>query len=380
MAKVTLFENDCLKAIPMLEENSIDAVITDPPYGLKFMNKSWDYQIPNADLWREVLRVMKPGAHLLCFGGTRTSHRIACEIEDAGFEIRDCVMWLYGSGFPKSHDVSKALDRAAGVERQIIGTVKGKGGQNLNCLARVDGNDSLEARGCGAFGQGAKQNDIDIPVTAPATKAARQWQGWGTALKPAWEPIFVARKPLIGTVAVNVLAHGVGALNIDGCRIDRGSRAVGATDLGRWPANVTHDGSDEVMEAFARFGELRARGNTSPTKRRQSSGVWAHNGSAFGVGEDGPSDPGDTGTAARFFYCAKASAKDRAGSKHPTVKPIALMRYLCRLVTQPDGTILDPFAGSGTTGQAAIEEGFNAILIEKEAQYCEDIRNRLGIR
>jgi site-specific DNA-methyltransferase (adenine-specific) len=266
---------------------------------------------------------------------------MACAIEDAGFEIRDQIGWAYGTGFPKSLDVSKAIDKAAGAEREVIG-VAGKSGSARSCMA-------------GDFAGG------EYMATAPATEAARQWQGWGTALKPAWEPIVVARKPLIGTVAENVLAHGTGGLNIDGCRIetadnlnggayaktsdknaaDASSFAMGAAagefvqPTGRWPANLIHDGSDEVLSLFP-------------------------NG------------------AARFFYCSKASRADRGkGNTHQTVKPTDLMRYLCRLVTPPGGLVLDPFTGSGSTGKAAILEGFQFIGFEKDPEHAETARRRM---
>lgn len=321
-----------------IEDNSVDAIVTDPPYGLSFMGKRWDYDVPSVEIWAECLRVLKPGGHLLAFAGTRTQHRMAVRIEDAGFEIRDLIMWCYGSGFPKSLDVSKQIDKAAGAEREVIGPgrwnhVKGDNETQADCLIRP----------------GGKHME-----TAPATDAARQWQGWGTALKPALEPITVARKPLVGTVSENVLQHGTGALNIDGCRVgylpgervqtfwnNRGGATINAAEgqgtkprtgenaydpsKGRWPANLIHDG-----EAAA---DLLA-------------------------------------DAARFFYCAKASKSDRgAGNSHPTVKPTDLMRYLCRLVTPPGGLVLDPFMGSGSTGVAAQLEGFRFTGIEREAAY-----------
>jgi len=290
--------------------------VTDPPYGLSFMGKGWDHGVPGVEFWAEAMRVAKPGAHLLAFGGTRTYHRLACAIEDAGWEVRDCVMWVYGSGFPKSLDVSKAIDKAAGAKREVVGSA----------------------------------------VTAPATDDARKWQGWGTALKPAWEPIIVARKPLVGTVAASVLEHCTGAINVDGCRIGMmtqeeiarsgrsttGMFAKGGLDWsrsgkepqGRWPANFIHDGSEEA---------------TAPM-----------------------------GEAARYFYCAKASKADRGeGNSHPTVKPTELMRYLCRLVTPPGGVVLDPFMGSGSTGKAASLESFRFIGIEREAEYAEIARHRI---
>ncbi len=304
------------------------------------------------------------------------------------------------SGFPKSHDVSKAIDKAAGAEREIVGTGKGKGGQNLNVLARTDGADDPSAKGCGAYGQGAKQETIDIPITAPATDDAQQWEGWGTALKPAFEPIVVARKPLIGTVAQNVLEYGTGGINIDGCRIELadsdplqngvrheeraldtgdsdtkwGFKAVDrAPGLGRWPANLIHDGSDEVLECFPEANGQLAFTSTRDTQR---AGINTYGKMGRPSESTEPRVELDK-SAARFFYCAKASKKDRAGSTHPTVKPIALMRYLCRLVTPPNGTLLDPFAGSGSTGQAALEEGFSITMIEQSEDYVNHIKTRM---
>jgi DNA modification methylase len=350
---IRLMKGDCLERLRELADNSVDSIVTDPPYGLSFMGKKWDYDVPSVEVWEECLRVLKPGGHLLAFAGTRTQHRMAVRIEDAGFEIRDMIAWVYGSGFPKSHNL--------------------KG----------------------------------------------EWQGWGTALKPALEPITVARKPLIGTVAANVLEHGTGAINVDGCRVEHGDtlpkmsgKAIlgGSSDgwdrpwksdmeglarrkssadlaiekanaLGRWPANLIHDGSEEVLELF-------------PKEKDKS--------------------------AARFFYCAKTSKRDRdegcegmeekekqtrnsygdqseyespdgasrqgnkgtsiAHNNHPTVKPTDLMRYLCRLVTPPNGVVLDPFMGSGSTGKAAIIEGFRFIGIEREEEYMKIAEARIRAR
>ena len=417
---VRFFHADNIAALRTLADNSVDAVVTDPPYGLGkepdaaamlrdwlteghhdvansggFMGKEWDAFVPQPKLWTEVYRVLKPGGHVLAFAGTRTQDLMALGLRLAGFEIRDMAAWVFGSGFPKSLDVSKAIDKAAGAEREVIGTAKGKGGENVNKFSRVGGNDADDAKGCGAYGQGVKQVTIDIPVTAPATEEARRWEGWGTALKPALEPITVARKPLEGTVAQNVLAYGTGAINIDTCRVEptgesrprvneasqeRRYTENGGTNFaakpgvrggapnGRHPANLIHDGSDEVMAAFAAFGEKKSC--MSPSAARSPGTILSGSRTQGNL-------PMDSGTAARFFYCAKATKADRDGSKHPTVKPIALMRYLVRLVTPPGGVVLDPFAGSGTTGQAAVEEGFDAILIEREAEYAEDIRHRL---
>ena len=362
-----IIHGDCLDVLRAMPDASVDAVVTDPPYGLSFMGKKWDYDVPGTDVWAECLRVLKPGGHLLAFAGTRTQHRMCVRIEDAGFEIRDMIAWVYGSGFPKSLDVSKAIDKAAGAEREVVGFKKaGMGSGKTFGMLQSEGENS------------------QAPATVPATVPAMQWSGWGTALKPAMEPITVARKPITGTVAENVQEWGTGALNIDGTRIGTriGTRtaSTGAvvshnvamsganygrvpvgTTIGRWPANLIHDGSDEVVAGFP--GE-------------------------------------DSGSASRFFYVPKASKADRedgvagvAGvgalrdggreseprkNHHPTVKPTALMQYLCRLVTPPGGTVLDPFTGSGSTGKAAILEGFNFIGIEREAEYVEIARARIA--
>jgi site-specific DNA-methyltransferase (adenine-specific) len=400
---------DCLEVMRGMDATSVDAIVTDPPYGLSFMGKDWDHGIPGVHFWVEALRVAKPGCHLLAFGGTRTFHRLACAIEDAGWEIRDCLGWMYGSGFPKSHNVSKALDREAGATRPTIGKATSWNRPDSgNCNARMN----------------VSPGEYD--VTAPATDSARQWEGWGTALKPAWEPIILARKPLDGTVAANVLKWGTGAINVDGCRVPTsdtyaypngprgntftvgqgpdGSRTDPAVSnaQGRWPANLLHDGSDEVLELFP-----QAKGNFAT--RGESK-----DGQIFGYGNDRGEEPrgfGDSGSAARFFYCAKASRKEREmgcegmpvepwvqwqtangtsgkpsslsegrhtayANRHPTVKPLALMRYLCRLVTPPAGTILDPFMGSGTTLIAAEQEGCRAVGIELNEEHCEIARRR----
>jgi site-specific DNA-methyltransferase (adenine-specific) len=467
----TLHHGDCLEVMATMADNSVDAIVTDPPYGLSFMGKNWDHGVPGEEFWREALRIAKPGAHLLAFGGTRTFHRLAVAIEDAGWEMRDTIgmphesgdrgdcpwllAWVYGSGFPKSLDVSKAIDKAAGAERAVLSsfTRSGKSG--------------------GILGQ-----DVEVTraITAPATDAARQWSGWGTALKPAWEPITMARKPLACcTVAANVLQHGTGALNVDGCRVGvestkrtcngvgqsssfdmaaSGEHRVNGSDSGRWPANLIHDGSDEVVGLFPQT--TSGSGNKSHPESNRYGGNALHRTSTLGDGNGGnktsplgrwPANlihdgsdevvglfpqtvgkigmvgntggnnriygklgrqedrqPGttDTGSAARFFYCAKASAKDRdegvagvAGgmsgrrdgsmgsitmrkNTHPTVKPTDLMRYLCRLVTPPGGIVLDPFMGSGSTGKAAILEGFQFIGIERDAEYLAIAEARIS--
>ena len=359
-----LINGNCLEKIKEMPDNSVDSIVTDPPYGLSFMGKKWDYDVPSQEIWAECLRVLKPGGYLLAFAGTRTQHRMAVRIEDAGFEIRDMIAWVYGSGFPKSLDVSKAIDKAAGAEREVVATER-----NYGVSKAEDGKQ--------AYGDYAGEWNI----TAPATPAAQQWQGWGTALKPSYEPVTVARKPLIGTVAENVLRYGTGGVNVDGCRVGTddvlsfGSRELGdgikygkrkpttegvQNPQGRWPANLIHDGSEEVLAGFP-----VTRSGGAPT-------AGDRNGNTFGEFEKrsltnhGVSE----GSAARFFYCAKASKRDRGeGNIHPTVKPTDLMRYLCRLVTPPNGVVLDPFMGSGSTGKAAMLEGFDFIGIELNADY-----------
>jgi DNA modification methylase len=383
-----LFNDDCLEKMKTLDESSVDSIVTDPPYGLSFMGKGWDHGVPGKDFWVEALRVAKPGAHLLAFGGTRTFHRLACAIEDAGWEIRDTVMWVYGSGFPKSHDVSKAIDRAAGAEREVVGT-KRLGGNAAQSTKEKGGTYASNTNSVGV-------KAINVPITAPATDAAKQWEGWGTALKPAWEPIIVARKPLIGTVAENVLKHGTGALNIDGSRIGEplpattykqpvmnggkygdsdAQRIITTVSQGRWPANVIHDGSDEVLAGFPVTTQNGYRANPSTKHNQHRNNTYGKYQDTFTVGERGFND---TGSAARFFYCAKASKADRdERNHHPTVKPTDLMRYLCRLVTPLGGLVLDPFCGSGSTGKAAMLENFKFIGIEKEAEYIEIAKARI---
>ena len=468
---VTLFHGDCIDVMRTLPDASVDSIVTDPPYGLEFMGKGWDApwietdvnvdagfkgggisatkgapsfmgstnpkcqvckgtrrgrrdgtakvavclcadggRFPNVravemrafqqwcELWAvECLRVLKPGGHLLAFGGTRTSHRLAVAVEDAGFEIRDSIAWLYGSGFPKSLDVSKAIDKAAGAERVpiLVPTKPGNLPEQAGALA------------LGATGM--------TDTSAPATPAAQQWQGWGTALKPAHEPIVVGRKPLVGTVAANVLAHGTGALNVDGCRVQYVSDAdreqtrvpvpiqhndargvyqagtgVGRTGeifepapAGRWPANVVLDGSQaDALD--------RQSGTSASTVGKQRG---AGSGDGWGMTATG-AEYDDPGGASRFFkvvgdspsdlptfrYGPKAPTherpKDGAGG-HPTVKPLDLMRWLVRLVTPPGGTVLEPFAGSGTTAEACVIEGFKCIAIEREAEYLPLIVQRL---
>ena len=427
-----LLLGDCLHWMKEMDDNSVDSIVTDPPYGLSFMGKKWDYDVPSVEVWRECLRVLKPGGHLLAFAGSRTYHRLVVNVEDAGFEIRDQIMWVYGTGFPKSLNISKAMDKAAGAEREVVGYDSSKARPNKeNYAKRTDRQPSS-----GAI-EGWKDNGATI--TEPATPEAHQWQGWGTALKPAHEPIVVARKPLIGTVAANVLEHGTGGLNIDGCRIPfqdesdlasvvnptlttqkgekhtagamtGGIRRIDAGDAkGRFPANFIHDGSDEVVSLFPVTAPSKVQPRNQAARPTQASkGAEKARTGIMGHDDNG-------GSAARFFYCAKASKSERnagleafedkksqhnaggIGRKvsvekrleqgkenapmmkniHPTVKPVKLMEYLCRLVTPPNGVVLDPFMGSGTTGIAATNEGFCFVGIEMDEEYMNIAKARI---
>lgn len=395
MALPTLFNGDALDVLPKLDGGSVDAVVTDPPYGLAFMGKEWDQYTPAGyqqwcTLWAaECLRVLKPGGYLLAFGGTRTAHRLAAGIEDAGFEVRDTITWLYGSGFPKSLDVSKAIDRAAGAEREVVGA-RPWSSPRLDPGRGVSG-----LRQAGGFAGDYEGARVDLPITAPATDDARRWQGWGTALKPASEPIVVARKPFPGTVVSNVLAYGTGALNIDGCRVAAAGRAAGTTDHGRWPPNVVLShaaagdggtGCASVCVDGCPVAELDGQSGASVSVAR----VGARPGKVVGTfgAYTGQAEVAmghsDSGGASRFFptfrYQAKAPRKERPrvdGVAHPTVKPLALMRWLVTLVTQEGGHVLDPFAGSGATVEAAIMDGYQVTAIEREADYMPLIEARL---
>ena len=463
-----LHHGDCLEVLRSMPDCSVDSIVTDPPYGLSFMGKKWDYDVPSVEVWAECLRVLKHGGHLLAFAGTRTQHRMAVRIEDAGFEIRDMIAWVYGSGFPKSLDVSKAIDkmdaaqeqqarryrftewvRSTGITSKQIdeATQTNMGGhyttaasqpaimtrEHLEACRHLLGEvptwveeeadiRSVESKNfaerevvgkkivngeegtAGGYQNGiasVRGSDISIQrqinITAPATDAAKQWEGWGTALKPALEPITVARKPLVGTVAENVLQYGTGAINVDGGRVGAeggttkgnppkgasngiyGHGINGACDIiplsaGRWPANFIHDGSEEVVALFpmTTSGAI-PKGKFKKESKNSIYGEYAER-------ENKERIVFDSGSAARFFYCAKASKADRGENHHPTVKPTDLMRYLCRLVTPPSGIVLDPFNGSGSTGCAAVLEGFQYIGIEREAEYIAISEKRIQAR
>lgn len=457
---VDIIHGDCIERMRELPDNSIDSIVTDPPYGLSphsteevaaclsawlkgdlyipkktkkgFMGRSWDAWVPGPEVWREALRVLKPGGHALIFAGTRSMDLMMMAVRLAGFEIRDSIgsahdggnvdqpglmAWVYGSGFPKSLDVSKSIDKMLGAEREVVGRRKHP--------TLIDQEKVAEFAGA-AHGDNSWNREWDI--TAPATSEAEKWSGWGTSLKPAWEPIIIARKPLDGTVAENILKHGVGGINIDACRVPIDADAD-ATQLrtmnrskrdaddgwgmssvsgdspqvvredGRFPANVIHDGSGGVLSGFPLAPGQIAKSSTSDTQRTGQNcyGEMAR-------GSNGQVPRKDAGSAARFFYCAKASPSERHagldrrghqfkhgstlrtiengnvekhGNHHPTVKPVALLRYLLRLITPQGGVYLDIFAGSGSLGVAGIEEGFDGILIEQEKDFVEIAKARV---
>lgn len=404
---------ECLRDLP---DNEFDALLCDPPYGFSFMGKKWDYDVPSVDMWREAYRVLKPGAPLLAFGGARTFHRIAIGIEDAGFELRDCLMWLYGKGFPKSQNIGLAIDKAAGAMRQVVGT------RTLTGNAAI----STKEKG-GTYGvQVGSVPAKEVAVTAAATPLAQQWDGYGTALKPAWEPIILARKPLIGTMVENIAAWGVGGLAINACRIDRSAddvsgmsganyaRSAKPDADGRWPANLLldedaaaaldaqgpHTKSVKFGKGKNRDADFMADGYVLPLRNRTAGGYV------------------DSGGPSRFFYTAKVSTKERetgceslplrsvgevtggreeesagldspragagrgggARNHHPTLKPIALTRWLASLILPPreDATLLVPFSGAGSEIIGALQAGWGQVFgIEGEAEYIEIAHARI---
>ncbi len=379
---IDLRTGDCLKVLRTMPANSIDSIVTDPPYGLKFMGKKWDYDVPSVEIWAECLRVLKPGGYLLAFAGTRTQHRMCCRIEDAGFEIRDMIAWVYGSGFPKSLDVSKAIESGGGPE--AIRRMQMGESYKPSKRGRVNYDHGGGSAMNGATGQ-----------FSPATDAAKHWDGWGTALKPALEPITMARKPLIGTVAENVLTHGTGGINVGGCRVGSDGGGTHCTNRsasgkclghgnagrstsgetfhgpdssgGRWPANLIHDGETECFGDFARFFYCA---KASKHDRNEGLEAFPTIANTEIVGRDADS---------AGINNARAGAGRTSGAKnpHPTVKPTELMRYLCRLVTPKGGIVLDPFMGSGSTGKAAKLEKFRFIGIELDEQFVKIAKARI---
>jgi DNA modification methylase len=422
-ATFNLLLGDCLERLKELPDKSIDSIVTDPPYGLSkqpdmvevlthwlsgeeykhnskgFMGKEWDSFVPGPSIWKECYRVLKPGGHMVAFFGTRTYDIGVLAIRLAGFEIRNQLAWIFAQGFPKSRDISKDVDRLGGFDREVIGKSKAPG------MAKSNVDNGQQTRTTYEFDK----------LGGPVSDAAKQWEGWGTDLKPAMEPIVLARKPLEGTIAQNVLKHGVGGINIDGCRVEtneskersheksqsndyskdgnttftsKAGKYIGGDPKGRFPANFIHDGSDEVVSLFPESkGQLASVKGTEPSHTGQNGIYGTFGRTSFEKREE------DDLSAARFFYCAKTSKKDRnegldhlpdkewrnegaavpernnrpflpSKNNHPTVKPTALMEYLCRLVTPPGGTVLDPFMGSGSTGKAAMNEGFNFVGIE----------------
>ena len=425
----TIHHGDCIETMNAMPPESVDAIVCDPPYGLSnttpaqvadtitkwaggdrghvptgrgFMGKSWDAFVPPPAVWDECMRVLKPGGHMVVFAGSRTHDLMGLSIRLAGFEIRDSLAWLYGSGFPKSHDVGKAIDKAAGATREVVGTRVKHGGATPTPGHHGDDGPTRDV-----WRDSRPTEAYEIPITAPATPEAAQWDGWGTALKPAHEPVVLARKPLAEkTVARNVLAHGTGAINVDACRIETpdglpaysypngpggntftvggapdGTRAapVAGNPSGRWPANVLLD-----HHAAAWVDEQSGITKDGVAVRRNGGGRRFGSDLIYSAYTDGGSAPdlgyGGSGGASRFFYSAKAPKSERPnvdGVQHPTVKPLAIMRWLIRLVTPPGGVVLDPFAGSGTTIEAALIEGFDPVGIEMEADYLPLIQHRI---
>jgi site-specific DNA-methyltransferase (adenine-specific) len=402
-----LLLGDCLEKLKELDDNSVDSIVTDPPYGLSFMGKDWDKvkatqetksQVVKGlgagmkmttladniefEKWvtewsMECMRVLKPGGYMLAFGGSRMYHRLASGVENAGFEIRDQMMWVYGSGFPKSMDISKQIDKREGAEREVVGEKMYADGTKARKTQKLGGNST--------FSDNISRQSNTI-ITAPATDEAKQWQGWGTSLKPAHEPIVMGRKPISEkTVAENVLEWGTGGINIDGCRIEgikpqvsrstslfqsnHDGRLSGDPSEGRFPANIIFD--EEAGKLLdEQTGVLSNAGSPKKTDSSKTS--------IFGAGLPGKIYS-DIGGASRFFYCPKTSKSDRSeGNNHPTVKPTDLMAYLIRLVTPKGGVVLDPFMGSGSTGKAAVREGMDFIGIERETEYFQIAEARIN--
>jgi site-specific DNA-methyltransferase (adenine-specific) len=386
-----ILHGDCIEVMKNIPDNTISSCITDPPYELNIMNKKWDNSGISFDVkvWKEILRIIKPGGFLFCFGGTRTVHRMVCAIEDAGWEIRDTMMWLYGSGWPKSLNISKSIDKKEGAEREVIGI---NNSTYDGCL-RNPKKHKKPSSNIGKFG--FKITPHGLPITGPSTDLAKKFDGYGTVLKPMYEPIIIAMKPIDENYVNNAEKWGIAGLNIDDCRIelngDYKSKANGRPSLtglddnykkeeankpdtkGRWPGNVI---LDDVSAALldAQTGTLKSGDNCI---RRKEGRFIEHGG--LGKAGDVQISYGDVGGASRFFYCAKASKREKGDyNKHSTVKPLSLIKYLCHLIKPPEGGIvLDPFLGSGTTAVACMKEGIDFIGIEKEKEYIEIAEKRI---
>lgn len=431
-----LLLGDCAERMRELQDCSVDSIVTDCPYGIAFMGSKWDsfgqrcgdatvderrriaedyaeahagaprygnsrcdtrnsrremlnFQAAMTPIFAEALRVVKPGAFMCCFGSPRTYHRLTCAIEDAGWNVKECCMYIHGQGFPKGVNISKAIDKRLGAEREVVGTATNGSGAN-----RI----KIENHGPGDTGIGKWDGSGKVyDVTAPASAEAKEWDGWNTQLKPAYEPIVIAQKPVEKTIIDNVLKHGTGAFNVDACRVPTGEfimtngvskdvqerqaiyglygeKRTGQTagqKLGRYPANLVHDGSPEVLALFPNTGKSRGGGGVKRV------GTHVYDGGYKGKEYDAVGFM-DSGSAARFFYCAKPSRRERGeGNTHPTVKSVALMRWLVRLVTRMGGLVLDPFMGSGTTGIAALQEGMRFVGIERDAGYMEIAKRRI---
>ena len=362
-----LLLGDCLDKLKELDDNSIDSIVTDPPYGLSFMNNKWDYDVPKKKIWKECMRVLKPGGYLLAFAGSRTYHRMAVRVEDAGFEIRDQIMWVYGSGFPKSYNIGKAVDEKLGNTREIIGE-KHRGDVQK---AKQNGSgylaDPANRNNTKQFGYG----------TEIITKGNSEWEGWGTALKPAHEPIVMARKPFKGNVANNVLEWGTGGINIDDSRVGTDERTYdlkGGENLNKLSREGKGDSDDaKGMGAYGQGAKQISIGTKTVEGRFPANIIFDE--------EAGKLLDEQSEGVSRFFYCPKTSKAERnegTNNNHPTVKPTDLMLYLIRLVTPKDGTTLDPFMGSGSTGKAAVRGGFDFIGIEREDQYFQIAEGRIN--
>jgi DNA modification methylase len=378
----TIEEGDCLELLKKLPDNSVDSIVTDPPYGIRFMGKKWDYEIPSVEIWKECLRVLKPGGHALIACGTRTQHRMAVNIEDAGFEVRDVITWHYGQGFPKSLSIDKAIDKQLGAEREVIDTVK------KAHISQGNTNDGWH-RPSHLNDDGSFKKTMDI--TAPATNEAKKWEGWGTALKPATELWTLVRKPLSeSTIAANVLKWGTGGINIDGCRIgddeiktNGGNKFKGdgiygkyetceeSSHIGRFPANLILD--EFTAGLLDEQSGILTSGKPAGIKTGNNNNIYGNYSGGIEV-----TGYGDSGGASRFFYVAKPDADERKDfNTHPTVKPLKLMQYLIKLITPKGGVVLDPFCGSGTTLIAAALIGFDYIGMDLEEANCTISRKRL---